>query len=68
MPYTLCYFTDAEIGKVFTTVINWFRTYHLVIGEHRFTFFDMWIFAALAFVVFWFINGISWIKGGVKFE
>lgn len=53
------YFTDEEMMQPFAVFIDWCRTYTLIVGEHRFTFFDIVTFCLLVGLVFWFVCWIA---------
>lgn len=48
--------TDAQLWRLFTVFWNWCRSYHLVFGEHAFSFSEMWLYGILFIGIVWFFK------------
>lgn len=48
--------TDAQLFYPFKVVFEWLFTYVIHLGEHRFTFAELWIWEVLIVIIVWFLK------------
>ncbi|MBO5141551.1 MAG: hypothetical protein J6J11_00260 [Treponema sp.] len=51
--------SDSEFFGLFARCIEWARKTDIVIAEHSFSFFDLWMYGIIATIVFFFFHFIT---------